>query len=124
MCSSDLYPFADSARRNAWFRTEWFIYFKDPTLRQTVLEGPVPHWDFHEVAAVAAPRRLCVIGATNDGLVKATVGLHRAGDELHQIYNFLGSSKSFALITHNEDHSFADHNRAFAYTWLEAGLNG
>lgn len=122
VCNCGVYPFADSACRSQWFRTEWFIYFKDEALKKSVLEGPVPVWDFHEVAALAAPRRLCVIGATNDVLVKATHGLHRLGEEVHQVYSILDASNRLALITHNEDHSFTSHNRAFAYMWLEAGL--
>ena len=117
-----IYPLADSANRSAWFRTSWYIYFKDEAFRKSAIDGPVPLWDFHELCALIAPRRLCVLSACNDELIRSAWGLHQTGEQLHRLYALLKSERSLLTVTHNEEHSFSDANRALAYGWLEAGL--
>jgi dienelactone hydrolase len=117
-----VYPFADSFAREQWFRDRWYIYFKDQAFKKSVVQGPVPLWDFHELCALVAPRRLCLLSASNDALVRSAWGLHQMGEQLHRLYALLQTNGALLTVTHNEEHSFSNANRAMAYAWMEAGL--
>lgn len=114
-----LYPFADARARAHWFRDQWYIYYTDKALKKSVLEGPQPLWDFHEILALTAPRRLLYLGAPNDPICGNVTGIMTLTEQLHRLWNMLGATNNLSCILHNEDHAFEKWHRQYAYAWME-----
>ncbi len=119
VCNSGFYPFSDSVARAHFFRDHWYIYLKHPGLKHSVVHGPQPLWDMHELVAITAPRAAMLIGAGNDEGIQSHSGLALMTRELHQLYGFIKPEHTFAAIIHNDAHSFRPWHRAAAYQWLE-----
>jgi|GEM_PF-1262167 len=119
VCSCGVYPFSDSVRRSHWFRTEWYIYLQDAELKRSVIEGPQPLWDFHELAALMAPRKLMIYLAPNDYCCENEEGVTTMARELHKVWNLLDAKANLTVSLHNEGHAFEKWHREYAYYWLE-----
>jgi hypothetical protein len=124
VCNAGFYPFADSALRAHFFRDSWYIYLKHAGLKQSVIGGPRPLWDMHELAAVHCPRRLMILGAGNDEHMLSYAGLCRSVEEIAGLYDFAGAAGNFAALVHGDGHSFLPWHRASAYAWMETGIHG
>ncbi len=120
VCNAGFYPFSDSSGRAHFFRDHWYIYFKNPALKHSVIHGPTPLWDMHELVALAAPRPAMIIAAGNDEGIQSHSGLAQMTNQIHQLYGLLAPKHSFASILHNDDHSFLPWHRQAAYHWLES----
>ena len=114
-----VFPFATCANRASWFREEWYIYLKDAALKQSVLEGPQPLWDWHELCALIAPRPLMLLASPADPLADDQAGFTMMHWELFELYDMLGAAERFSAVTHGEGHAFTAAQRAYAYGWLE-----
>lgn len=123
VCNCGVIPFADSQMRKQWFRDEWYIYFKDEMLKKSVLEGPRPIWDFHELAALIAPRRQWYAFAMNDECGYSFVSHGWFNEQVHRVYQLVGADGACSILNHNEKHIFNSWHREFAYAWLEAGID-
>jgi dienelactone hydrolase len=120
VCNGGFYPFADSALRAHFFRDHWYIYLKHPGLKQSVIHGPQPLWDVHELIASTAPRPAMIIAAGNDNHIMSNHALTQMTRELHDLYAFAAPKQSFAAILHNDAHTFLPWHRQAAYAWLES----
>lgn len=120
VCNCGIYPFADSRARAHWFRDAWYIYYRDAELKQSVLNGPQPLWDFHEVAALLAPRRLLISVAPNDYCCGDFGGITHMAEDLHRVWSLLDAPCNLTCVMHNDGHAFDRRHRVFAYEWLEA----
>lgn len=120
VCNCGVYPFADSDARAHWFREQWYIYLRDPDLKRSVIEGPQPLWDFHELAALIAPRRLLISTAPNDYCCGHIEGITQMTADLHRVWSLHDAQCQLTCIIHNDGHAFERRHRTFAYEWLEA----
>jgi dienelactone hydrolase len=114
--------FADNTNRRSWARDEWYIYFN--ALRGTLRAGLPAPFDFHEIAALIAPRGFLNITALNDSMMGISPpAMLEFTAELRGLYALLGHDDRFSTYLHNDGHSFLPTARALAYTWLDQNLS-
>ncbi len=112
-------PFSDGIERHNFFRDDAYIHFKHQGLKRSVLHGPRPLWDLHELIASIAPRRVLILASGNDDNLRSHNGIAVMTSQIHQLYEFLGHKSAFAAILHADDHTFLPWHRAAAYAWME-----
>ena len=96
--SCGLTTFVEDPNRLAWARDHWYIYM--PTLRPIFLNNEPAPFDWHEVAALIAPRAFLNTSALNDQCFAKTDALAELGVRVNKVYRLLGAEERFANFLH------------------------
>lgn len=101
--------------RELWVREAGnFHYFPKLTAGQP--------FDFHEIAALIAPRPLLMISGYHDQWCSGSAIMGEFATRVHDIYDLYGKAAAFAHVHHGEGHAFSATWRNLAYEWLEKNL--
>lgn len=117
--SCGLCTFYGDADPNRWGRRPWFSHL--PRITGELERGEVP-FDFHEIAALAAPTPFFCWIAQQDRYFPHWREIGEAAEELHRLYEFLGCADRFSMLIGNADHDFPGEIRALAYAFLDRWL--
>ncbi len=112
--------FAGDDRRLDWARDHWYQYL--PRLRPIFLAGLPAPFDFHELAALIAPRPFLNLTALNDECFASTDAVTELALQVNRVYRLLGAEECFSSYFHGNRHSFPAEARALAYAWLDRWL--
>jgi dienelactone hydrolase len=123
VCACGMNTLAENPEALEWARAEdkWYTYFKK--LRPILLEHKPLPVDFHELAALIAPRAFLNIWSGRDRTLNPNPqAMARAMEMIAGVYNLLEQPEAFAGYVHNSGHSFRDEALALAFAWLERFL--
>lgn len=110
----------DRNRRYCWVREKENYHYM-PKLGSWLDRGELP-FDFHEIAALAAPRPLMMISGYHDEWCPGSAVMGEFAVRMHDIYDLHGKPEAFSHVHHGEHHSFGPMWRRMAYDWLERWL--
>jgi len=103
-----------------WARDHWYVYFKP--IRPGLLKGELPPIDFHEIAALIAPRAFLDLFALNDGNPLTQRQRALMDLKIMDVYDLLGVPRNFAFYVHGRGHSVAHESRQLIYAWMDTHL--
>lgn len=112
--------FAGDEQRLEWARDHWYQYL--PRLRPIFLGGQPAPVDFHELAALIAPRPFLNLTALNDECFASTDAVTELTLRVNRVYRLLGAEDRFSCYLHGNRHSFPPEAQALAYAWLDRWL--
>ena len=112
--------FSEEEERMEWSLEDGYIYI--PKLRRYFLENLVTPFEYHEIAALIAPRPWLNISAYFDQAYGNQEFLADVGKQLYQVYNLCNAPDAFGYFMHGNDHSFLKPAQALAYAWLDRWL--
>ncbi len=101
-------------------RDTWFVHFGQ-RLRSYIRAGIVP-CDFHEVAALCAPRPLFNYSARQDHIFPDFHAVEEPLKQVARLYGVLGAADRFETVYTDGDHDFPPEIRQRAYKWLDRWL--
>jgi hypothetical protein len=110
----------DRNRRYCWVREKENYHYM-PKLGQWLDRNEFP-FEFHEIAALVAPRALMIQSGYHDEWCPGSAIMGEFTARVHDIYDLYGKPEAFAHIHHGEHHSFGPMWRRTAYDWLERWL--
>lgn len=95
-----------------------------PRLARSFDQGDPPSFDFHELAALVAPRSLLMLSGHHDVWCGGTAIMGEFAAHVHDIYDGMQSAPRFAHVQHGDGHGFRGIWRRLAYDWLRSELGG
>jgi len=104
---------------NRWGKRDWFSHL--PRLEEVKKEGKL-NFDFHEIAALAAPTPFFCWIAQQDQYMPHWKEIGEAAEQLHLLYDYLGAKSSFQSYIGTSSHDFPDDIRSLAYQFLDRAL--
>jgi hypothetical protein len=110
----------DRNRRYCWVREGANFHYM-PKLGRWLDRDELP-FDFHEIAALIAPRALMIHSGYHDEWCPGSAIMGEFTARLHDIYDLQGKPEAFAHLHHGEHHNFGPMWRHLAYEWLERWL--
>ncbi len=110
---------AGASKPFAWARESWFVHF--PKLAPYLRAGIAP-FDFHEVMALVAPRRLFNYSASHDSIFPDAESIRAAAAQVSEVYRLLGAPENFVFRMGDGPHDFPEAVRRETYAWLENSL--
>jgi dienelactone hydrolase len=102
-----------------WARDSWFVAL--PGLAPAIAARDFP-FDFHEWAALVAPRALLLMGAKNDFTLPNWRGFEAAAAELARLYAALGAPEKFKAVLTDGMHDFTPAAQNEMLAFLKANL--
>ncbi|MGI2296692.1 dienelactone hydrolase family protein [Paenibacillus sp. GXUN7292] len=117
--SCGLSTFQGDPDPNRWGKRDWFSHL--PQLTELRGEGLID-FDFHEIAALAAPAPLFFWIAQQDQYMPHWQTIGEAAEQLHQLYDYLGAGSLFQSYIGTSAHDFPDEMRSLAYRFLDRML--
>ena len=120
VCNCGLTTFAANENRTEWCRTEWYVYVK--ALRAVFEAGGEAPFDFHEAAALIAPRAFLNISSLTDPIIGTPAAMYELAERVREAYGLLDARQHFATHFHDLGHSFPPDVRELAYGWLDRAL--
>lgn len=111
--------FTGDEETHRWGRRDWFSHL--PVISDEVERGQVP-FEFHEIAALAAPVPFFNWSAQQDRIFPHWKPILEAMGELDQLYTWLGAKERFVSLMGNSGHDFPDEIRLLAYRFLDRWL--
>ncbi len=112
--------FAENERRLDWSRENWYVYF--PMLRALFENDQPAPVDFHEIAALIAPRPFLNITSLTDDVMGVPDTMYEFAARVREVYRLLGAQDQFASHFHDLGHGFPTDMRELAYGWLDRAL--
>lgn len=119
-CNCSASFFRHNAAVKQWARDRWYIYFKH--IRPGLLRGELPPIDFHEIAALIAPRALLDVSALNDGDRGTQRQRLPMMASVMRVYDLLDAPENLAFFVHGHGHAVPPESQAVLYGWLDAKL--
>lgn len=119
-CNCGASFFRHNSRVEHWARDHWYVYFKH--IRPALMQGKLPPIDFHEIAALIAPRALLDVFALNDGDGLTQRQRVLMDVKLMDLYELLGAAEQFAFFVHGRGHSVPHESRELIYGWFDVHL--
>jgi len=119
-CNCGASFFRHNARVADWARDRWYVYFKH--MRAGLERGQLPPIDFHEIAALIAPRAFLDVCALNDGDAATQRQRLLMMASVMRVYDVLKSPDNLAFFVHGHGHKVPAESHAMLYGWLEAKL--
>lgn len=104
---------------NRWGQRDWFSHF--PRITDDLAKDEVP-FEFHEIAALAAPTPFFNWNGTKDSIFQNWMQTAEACAELDDLYRFLGEEGKFSYLFGNSGHDFPSFVRERAYAFLDEYL--
>ncbi|GIP32934.1 S9 family peptidase [Paenibacillus sp. J2TS4] len=112
--------FAGDEEMHRWGQRDWFSHL--PVVSQEAEKGRVP-FEFHEIAALAAPTPFFNWSAQQDRIFPHWKLILEALGELDKLYKWMGAEQAFVSLMGNSGHDFPDEIRLLAYRFLDRWLN-
>jgi len=103
-----------------WARDHWYVYFKH--IRPGLLRGALPDIDFHEIAALIAPRAFLDVFAVNDGNGRTQRQRALMDLKIMDVYELLEAADRFGFFVHGSGHSVPYDSRQLIYGWMDKHL--
>lgn len=103
-------------------RTGKYSYM--PSLAPFFDRGEAPPFDFHEVAALVAPRSLLLLSGFRDAWCGGGAIMGEFVTHVQNAYAGMGAEEQFSAAFHGYGHAFPSCWRNFAYSWLRERLSG
>ncbi len=119
-CNCGATFFRHNQKVDAWARDHWYVYFKH--IRPGLLNGELPPIDFHEIAALIAPRAFLDVSALNDGDTATQRQRPLMMASVMRVYDLVGAPQNLAYFVHGQGHSVPPEVHAVLYGWLDAKL--
>lgn len=119
-CNCGATFFRHNATVDSWARDHWYVYFKH--IRPGLLQGELPPIDFHEIAALIAPRAFLDVSALNDGDPATQRQRLLMMASVMRVYDLLGVPQNLAFFVHGHGHAVPPESQAVLYGWLDAKL--
>ncbi|MFD0960908.1 alpha/beta hydrolase [Paenibacillus chungangensis] len=119
--SCGLSTFYGDADNNRWGRRDWFSHL--PRVTELMRMGKID-FDFHEIAALAAPTPFFCWIAQQDQYMPHWKEISEAASELHLLYEHLNVGDRFQALIGTSRHDFPDSIRQLAYAFLDKWLLG
>lgn len=116
-CGSSMW--AGDPRPGRWFRGQPFIHL--PRLGDDVDAGVVP-FEWHEIAALVAPRPLLVFAAREDDCFPHYESVAAGMAEVRKLYTALDRPGDFEFLLGSGGHDFPPYVRQAAYAFLDAAV--
>lgn len=104
---------------NRWGKRDWFTHIPKVT---ELLRADQLSFDFHEIAALAAPRPFFCWIAQQDIYMPHWKEIGEAAAELHRLYKYLGCGDRLQAVIGTSGHDFPDPIRNWAYAFLDRWL--
>jgi len=117
--SCGLSTFYGDADPNRWGKRDWFSHL--PKLTELINKNKI-NFDFHEIAALAAPTPFFCWIAQQDQYMPHWQEIGEAAAELYQLYEYLGAGDKFRSYIGTSRHDFPDELRNLAYQFLDSWL--
>ncbi|PYI52268.1 dipeptidyl aminopeptidase [Paenibacillus flagellatus] len=111
--------FAGDPNPNRWGRRDWFSHI--PALTDELERGTVP-FEWHEIAALAAPTPLFNWSGQADAIFPHWEPIAEAMRDLHGLYARLGAPERMLSLDGTSGHDFPGPVRAAAYDFLDRWL--
>ncbi|CAM3608694.1 dienelactone hydrolase family protein [Marinicrinis lubricantis] len=102
-----------------WGQRDWFSHF--PLISESLKIGMVP-FEFHEIAALAAPAAWFNWSGTKDPIFPHWPSYMEALNDLQDLYQFLGVADQFMALCGACGHDFPPAIREMAYRFLDKQL--
>lgn len=118
-CGSSMW--AGDPRPGRWFRGQPFVHL--PRFGDDVDAGVVP-FEWHEIAALIAPRPLLVFAAREDDCFPHHESIAAGMAEVRKLYTALERQQDFEFLLGSGSHDFPPYIRQAAYTFLDTVVGG
>ncbi|MBI4024638.1 MAG: acetylxylan esterase, partial [Verrucomicrobia bacterium] len=105
---------SDRNLRYNWVRDQGNYHYM-PRLANWLDRGKPPPFEFHEIAAMIAPRPLLMFSGYHDEWCPGSAIMGEFTVRVHDLYDRLGKAEAFSHIHHGEHHSFGPVWREMAY---------
>lgn len=102
-----------------WSRNEWFVAI--PELRSYLDKGYAP-FDFHELAALVAPRPFLSFSATQDNVFMHYWGIFSIENQVKKVYQLYQEEDNLTLKIFLGNHSLPQKNKDYLFKWLEQNI--
>ncbi|HEY6740357.1 MAG TPA: hypothetical protein VI076_16050 [Actinopolymorphaceae bacterium] len=111
---------ADDPTPNRWYRPETSVrpFVHPPRLETDVLAGVVP-FEWHEITALVAPRRLFAYATTDDDCFPQHRAIAAGMAEVDRLYDGMGRAGEFVFLLGNGEHDFPVYARQAAYAFVD-----
>lgn len=111
--------FTDDPDPNRWGRREWFSHI--PEITDYLAADRLP-FEWHEIAALAAPTPFFLWGGMNDPIFPNWMAIAAGAKEIGSVYELLKQPSSFECLFGNVGHDFPVSIRKYAYEFLDQAL--
>ncbi|MEF3306626.1 alpha/beta hydrolase family protein [Paenibacillus sp. GYB003] len=112
-------PFYGDSRPTHWGVRDWYTHLPKVTPYLSRYEVP---FEFHEIAALAAPVPSFHYFGQNDGIFPHWKAIGECMAELRELYRFLGAGDRFRAVMTDGEHDFPPEIREMAYAFLDRWL--
>ncbi|WP_240041263.1 alpha/beta hydrolase family protein [Paenibacillus ginsengarvi] len=112
-------PFYGDHRPTHWGERGWYTHL--PKVTEWLSRYEVP-FDFHEIAALAAPIPSFHYFGQTDSIFPHWQAIGECMAELDGLYQFLGASDKFQAVMTAKEHNFPPEIRGMAYAFLDRWL--
>lgn len=112
--------FTGDPNPNRWGRRDWFTHI--PAITDELERGSVP-FEWHEIAALAAPTPLFNWSGQADAIFPHWEPIAEAMRDLHSLYAWLGVPERMFSFDGTSAHDFPAPVQAAAYHFLDTWLN-
>lgn len=112
-------PFYGDPRPTHWGVRDWYTHL--PKITAYLSRNEVP-FEFHEIAALAAPIPSFHYFAQGDKIFPHWQAIGECMVELHELYRFLGSEDRFQAVMTTGGHDFPADIRVMAFAFLDRWL--
>ncbi|GAA3408713.1 alpha/beta hydrolase family protein [Paenibacillus hodogayensis] len=113
--------FTGDSNPGRWGRRDWFSHI--PAISDALERGEVP-FEWHEIAALAAPTPLFNWSGQSDSIFPHWQAIVQAMGDLHGLYDWLGAADRMLSLDGTSPHDFPLPVRAAAYAFLDMWLKG
>ncbi|MCA1033605.1 S9 family peptidase [Bacillus infantis] len=118
-CSCGFSTFTGDPETHRWGRREWFTHI--PKVSEYINVGKAP-FEFHEIAALAAPTPFFVWMGQNDPIFPHWQPAAEGLAELRLLYDRLGAGDRFVSYIGQAGHDFPPEIREIAYSFMDYWL--
>lgn len=112
-------PFTGDHRPNRWGRRDWFTHI--PRLTDDLEAGEVP-FEFHEIAALAAPAAGFYWSGQADHIFPHWREISEGMAQVAELYKLLQAEERFCYVMGGCGHDFPEYARVAAYWFLDRWL--
>lgn len=112
-------PFAGSSNPEHWGIRDWYTHF--PNFSEDMKKNRAP-FDFHEIAALTAPRPLFNYSTQQDHIFPDWRPVAESMEDLYALYSLYETPERFSSILGSGDHDFPPQVRESAYRFLDQWL--